>query len=396
MVAAVPGAGVLLTRGTAVHLHGEAEKEVDGYDGHPDALADGRRGQAAEAEAREENSVLGPREHRVHRLGAATAIVRKSVTADQPMARPTCRATVGQYLASSTLSSLVGYCRRSLQTQNLGGTSKQRARPLLPIYVWRNGRSTRGIKLASETHLYHKCSPSLLLPSPVRPPPQPFLCRQCLPLLAAVYRQSAHAVAVPPRSPGTAAFQVGMPAAAPVAARSAPITMKPSDFPVKNVWTTVCSASDLKVSTPAALARRRPATHRRKRSHPLASRGLCPALCRAAIRCVSGRCLRFDAEGCTARFGWGTRSLVRDACCAARLPCARDRELCPLASLSLSCARSPTRSRRPSAPARTSWSLPTRAAGPLRRRTCARTSAPRSTRAPSRTVRASTASDHEP
>jgi len=45
---------------------------------------------------------------------------------------------------------------------------------------------------------------------------------------------------------GTAAFQVGMPAAAPVAARSAPITMKPSDFPVKNVWTTVCSASDLK------------------------------------------------------------------------------------------------------------------------------------------------------
>lgn len=124
MVAAVPGAGVLLTRGTAVHLHGEAEKEVDGYDGHPDALADGRRGQAAEAEAREENSVLGPREHRVHRLGAATAIVRKSVTADQPMARPTCRATVGQYLASSTLSSLVGYCRRSLQTQNLGGTSK--------------------------------------------------------------------------------------------------------------------------------------------------------------------------------------------------------------------------------------------------------------------------------
>ena len=97
MVAAVPGAGVLLTQGTAVHLHGEAEKEVDGYDGHPDALADGRRGQAAEAEAREENSVLGPREHRVHRLGAATAIVRKSVTADQPMdifARPTCRATI--------------------------------------------------------------------------------------------------------------------------------------------------------------------------------------------------------------------------------------------------------------------------------------------------------------
>jgi len=44
---------------------------------------------------------------------------------------------------------------------------------------------------------------------------------------------------------GTAAFQVGMPAA-PAAARAAPITMKPSDFPVKNVWTTVCSAADLK------------------------------------------------------------------------------------------------------------------------------------------------------
>jgi len=48
---------------------------------------------------------------------------------------------------------------------------------------------------------------------------------------------------------GTAAFQAGQPLAA--SRRSAAVSMvgAPTDFPVKNVWTTVCSAKELKPAT---------------------------------------------------------------------------------------------------------------------------------------------------
>merc|ERR1719454_1122083 len=45
---------------------------------------------------------------------------------------------------------------------------------------------------------------------------------------------------------GTSAFQVGLSATS--ASRTA-VSMKATDFPVKNVWTTVCKASDLKPSS---------------------------------------------------------------------------------------------------------------------------------------------------
>merc|ERR1719378_577716 len=48
---------------------------------------------------------------------------------------------------------------------------------------------------------------------------------------------------------GTAAFQAGQPLAASRRSNAVSMVGAPTDFPVKNVWTTVCSAKDLKPAT---------------------------------------------------------------------------------------------------------------------------------------------------